>query len=122
MSTVRITADDEQLALLIAFCSKNNIGCEVETPSSRMKDEIPSEFLTPCNSLKNFCGPERMTSRGKMKPIEALDFILSYAKRNNLIEEISITLDEQLQDVFATKETTILQKELPSRLIKLFDS
>jgi len=122
MSTVRITADDEQLALLIAFCSKNNIGCEVETPSSRSKEEIPSEFLTPCNNLKSFCGPERMTSRGKMKPIEALDFILSYAKRNDLIKKISITLDEQLQELFTTKETSILQKELPNRLIKLFHS
>jgi len=120
MSIVRITVDDKQLALLIAFCRANKMGCEIETSSSR-NAIIPEDFRTPCPALKGFCGPEMMTSRGKMKPIDALDFILAYAKRNNLIEKNSITLDEQLQDVFATQETSIFQTELPKRLINLFD-
>jgi hypothetical protein len=120
MSVVRITADEKQLPLLIAFCRTNKMGCEIETFSSRTVT-IPEDFRTPCPALKTFCGPEMMTSRGKMKPIDALDFILAYAKRNDLIEKNSITLDEQLQDVFGTKESSILQSELPKRLINLFD-
>jgi chromatin remodeling complex protein RSC6 len=121
MSIVRITVDDKQLALLIAFCRTNKMGCEIETSSARIKNEIPSDFRTPCPALKAFCGSEMMTTRGKMKPIEALDFILAYAKRNNLIEKKSITMDEQLQDVFGTQDSSILQSELPKRLVMLFD-
>jgi hypothetical protein len=120
MSIVRITVDDKQLALLIAFCKTNTMGCEVESLSSE-GTTIPEDFRTPCLSLKGFCGPEMMTSRGKMKPIEALDFILAYAKRNDLIKKNSISLDEQLQNLFATQETSIFQSELPKRLINLFD-
>jgi len=120
MSIVRITADDKQLALLIAFCRANKMGCEVESLSSR-NVKIPEDFRTPSPALKAFCGPEMMTSRGKMKPIEALDFILAYAKRNDLIEKNSISLDEQLQNLFATQETSIFQSELAKHLISLFD-
>ena len=121
MSIVRIMADEKQLPLLIAFCRTNKMGCEIETTSARNKKEIPTDFRTPSPALKAFCGPEMMTTRGKMKPIEALDFILAYAKRNNLIEKKSITMDEQLQHVFGTQDSSILQSELPNRLVMLFD-
>ena len=118
MSTVRITANDKQIALLVDFCVANNIGCEVEKPAST--NSIPTDFRTPSLALKHFCGAEMMTSRGKMKPIEALDFILAYASRNSLIEKVSITLDCQLQEVFGTQETSIQQLELPGRVMTLF--
>jgi chromatin remodeling complex protein RSC6 len=121
MSVVHITADETQLALLIAFCNQHKMGCEVETAASRTLSISP-DFCTPCPALKAFCGQEMMTSRGKMKPIDALDFILAYAKRNNLIEKLSISLDPQLQDVFATKELSISQSELPKRLNALFSA
>jgi hypothetical protein len=119
MSVVHITVDDKQLALLIAFCNEHKMGCEVETAGSR-NISIPSDFRTPSQALKGFCGAEMLTPRGKMKPIDALDFILAYAKRNNLIEKVSITLDEQLQTLFATSEPLLPQSELPKRLNALF--
>lgn len=118
MSTVRITADDKQIALLVDFCAMNKIGCEVEILAS--PPSIPTDFRTPCQALKHFCGPEMMTSRGKMKPIEALDFILAYASRNSLIEKLSITLDGQLQEVFGIQDTSIPQYDLPGRVTALF--
>ena len=118
MSTVRISADDKQLAILIAFCTANKIAYELESPDPT--PSIPTDFRTPCQALKHFCGPEMMTSRGKMKPIEALDFILAYASRNSLIEKTSVSLDSRLQEVFATQETTLQQSDLPARVMSLF--
>lgn len=76
--------------------------------------------MTPSHPIKNFCGSERMTSRGKLQPSEALAFILDYARRNNLINTDSIRLDERLQEVFDTKDSYIQNYDFSDRLQKLF--
>ena len=117
MSTIRITANDKQLALLVAFCAENKIACEIDTLP---KSHVNTEFQTPSSALKHFCGTERMNSRGKMQPSEALNFIIDYSRRNHLIGPVALRLDESLQEVFLTKETSLLFSELSERVNAMF--
>lgn len=114
--TAFVTANEMQLKLLVEFCKVNGIGLEIpEIPSTLKAD---TSFRTPSPSLKHFCGSEMMTSRGKMQPSAAVEYIMSYAKRHALLNSTSIMMDESLTDLF--NRSSISCTELPSLVNTLF--
>ena len=117
MTTVHITANEMQLKLLVQFCKVNEIGLEIpEVPTTLKAD---TTFRTPSPSLKHFCGSEMMTSRGKMQPSAALDYIMIYAKRHSLLDSTYIMMDESLRDIF-NRYSSISCTELPMLVNGLF--
>ena len=119
MPLLTITADETQFALLTAFCDQHRIDYRVEFTPETIQS-VTSLFKTPCTSLKGFCGPEMMTSRGKMQPSAALQFILDYARKNGLIGTTVLQLNDILQAVFQTDRTSIPHAELAQSVNALF--
>jgi len=117
MTTAHITANDTQLKLLIEFCKANGIGLDIPEPPTPLKAD--TAFRTPSASLKHFCGSEMMTSRGKMQPSAALEFIMNYAKNHRLIDSTMIILDENLREIF-NGHASISYTELPVLVNALF--
>lgn len=110
-----ITANEMQLRLLLAFCKSNGIGIEFPTPPS---ETAHSTYMTPSLALKQFCGPEMMNLQGMMKPSSALEYIMTYAKRNNLLVSTMVQFDTTLSEIFgrASMECT----DLPAAVNSLF--
>ena len=119
MYKVRITADETQLAQLIAFCTSKKIGCEVEAPS--YFGQMPTEFMPATDALKNFCGTEMQNRDGKLQPSAVLEFILQYTRRNNLVTGVTIRLDDVLSHLFDTSGS-IQYLDLPRHVNMLFQN
>jgi hypothetical protein len=117
MTAAFITANEMQLKLLVQFCKANAIGLEIPEDLPALKAD--TAFRTPSHTLKQFCGSEMMTSRGKMQPSAALDYIMIYAKRHNLLNSTSIMMDESLRDIF-NRYSSIPCTELPMLVNSLF--
>lgn len=117
MTTVTFTANEIQLKLLFDFCNKNGIGFDIKDTAPNVQAD--TTFRTPSAALKQFCGPEMMTTKGKMKPSSAAEFIMSYAKRNNLLYTTMISMDDNLREVFQQNEG-IPCTELPRLVNSLF--
>lgn len=106
-----------QLKLLAVFCEANGIGIEIPEVSPSLKAD--TTFRVPSSALKHFCGQEMMTSRGKMQPSAALEYIMTYAKRNDLLSSTAIVLDDNLHDIF-NRHGSIPCTELPIMINALF--
>jgi hypothetical protein len=117
MTTAYITANEMQLKLLVEFCRINQISLEIPEALPVLKAD--TSFRTPSHAVKQFCGSEMMTSRGKMQPSAALDYIMIYAKRHNLLNSTSIVMDESLRDIF-NRYSSIPCTELPMLVNGLF--
>jgi len=115
MPTAQITANEMQLRLLLAFCQANGIGLEFTTPPSAT---AINTYMTPSAPLKQFCGPEMMTLEGKMKPASALEYIMTYAKRNNLLVSTMVQFDTTLSEIFG--RASIECTDLPAAVNSLF--
>lgn len=117
MTTATITANEIQLKLLLTFCSQNGIGIDIKESSSNVKAD--TRFLVPNPKLKYLCGPEMMTSKGKMQPSAAAEYIMMYAKRNDLLQSTFICMDNNLSDVF-DRYDSIRCTELPALVNAMF--
>ena len=115
MATAYITANEMQLRLLLAFCNSNGIGIEIPTPPS---ETAYNTYMWPSAALKQFCGPEMMNLQGKMRPISALEYIMTYAKRNNLIVSTMVQFDTTLSEIFG--RANIECTDLPAAVNTLF--
>jgi len=119
MTTIRITSSKEQFELLLAFCKSNNIEVEVECMGFT-EPVLDTQFRTPNDALKFFCGTERLTTRGKVRPSEALEYVIQHAKTNNLVTPGgAIHADEILQQLFSDS-TQLHMSNLPSRIEAMF--
>lgn len=117
MGTAYITANEMQLRLLLAFCESNGIGIEFPTPPSVT---AINAYMKPSTALQEFCGPEMMNPRGMMKPSSALEYIMTYAKRNNLLVSTMIQFDDTLSKVFQCRGMECT--DLPVAVNNLFDA
>jgi hypothetical protein len=117
MATAYITANEMQLRLLLEFCKSNGIGIEMPKFPSEIAHDT---YMTPPESLKQLCGAEMMTSRGKMKPASVTEYIMTYAKRNNLLVSTMIQFDEPLSKVFGRGSIDCI--DLPVAVNNLFDA
>jgi hypothetical protein len=115
MATAYITANEMQLRLLLAFCKSNGIGIEIPTPPS---DTAYNTYMSPSAPLKQFCGAEMMNLEGKMKPASALEYIMTYAKRNNLLVSTMVQFDTPLSEIFG--RPSIECTDLPAAVNNLF--
>ena len=115
MATAYITANEMQLRLLLAFCKSNGIGIEIPVPPSGTAIDT---YMKPSTALQQFCGPEMMNPRGMMKPASALEYIMTYAKRNNLLVSTMIQFDEPLSKVFECHSMQCT--DLPAAVNSLF--
>ena len=83
--------------------------------------ELDEKYRRPTKALKLFCGPQCANSKGLLQPMVAVDLILRTARRLNL-DRVGgvIELNETLQEVLNTTETSVLISSLPSRVAALF--
>ena len=120
MPAITITANDNQIPFLIEFCDMHKIQYDFNNYTVVDKEILPRTLKTPNSSLKYFCGSEMLTTTGQIQPHNALHFIIEYARRKNLLGVTTFGLDERLQEVFNTKETSFPTYEISQRVNALF--
>ena len=114
---VRMKNPEEHRAL-IDFCEARNLKFveEISIDFSQLEDT----YKKPTKALKAFCGSEWANSSGLLQPKIAVELILRTARRLNLDKAGGIIeLNETLQDVLQTTESSILTTSLPSRVAGL---
>jgi hypothetical protein len=104
---------------LVDFCESRNLKY-VEDVLINLS-ELDEKYRKPTKALKAFCGPQSANSKGLLQPMVAVDLILRTARRLNL-DRVGgvIELNETLQEVLNTTETSVLISSLPSRVAVLF--
>ena len=103
---------------LVDFCEARNLSY-VEDISINFA-ELDETYKKPTKALKAFCGPEHANSKGLLQAKTAVEVILRTARRQNLDRAGGIIqLNETLQEVLQTTETSILLSSLPSRVSAL---
>ena len=92
--------------------------------SSQIVQSNTSLLQIPSKAFQSFCGSEWLSSTGTISIQLAKERILVYAGVKNLLGDTSVLhLDETLQNLFQTKDTTIYYHELALRIRdNLFDS
>lgn len=103
---------------LVDFCEARNLQYVEEI--SIDFSQLDETYKKPTKALKAFCGPERANSKGLLQAKMAVEVILHTAHRLNLDRAGGIIqLNETLQDVLETTESSILTTSLPSRVAAL---
>ena len=114
---VRMKSPEEHQAL-IDFCEARNLKFVEEI--SIDFSQLDNTYKKPTKALKTFCGSEWANPKGHLQPKIALELILRTARRLNLDRAGGIIqLNETLQEVLQTTETSILTSSLPSRVATL---
>lgn len=104
---------------LIDFCEARNLHYEEEVIINF--SALDDTYRKPTKALKTFCGSEWANSKGLIQPKAAVELILRTARRLNLDRAGGvIELNETLQEVLHTTETSILLSSLPIRVGALF--
>ena len=112
---------EEQLANLKVFCL--SMGMEFqEQHHPRKCSEV---YMKPTKALATFMGSAYLNRYGQLKPSQALEFITTYAKRENLyhvnIEKEGIVLNDSLRDVFITNNSLMDYNTLVHAIEGLFE-
>jgi hypothetical protein len=103
---------------LVDFCEARNLQY-VEQISIDFS-ELDEKYKRPTKALKAFCGPENANSKGLLQGKAAVEVILRMVRRLNLDRAGGvIELNETLQEVLQTTETSILTGSLPGRVAAL---
>jgi hypothetical protein len=103
---------------LVDFCEARNL-TYVEDILINFA-ELDETYKKPTKALKVFCGSEWANAKGLLQAKVAVELILRTARRLNLDRAGGIIqLNETLQDVLQTTETSILTTSLPSRVAAL---
>jgi len=100
---------------LIDFCEARNLSY-VEDILIDFPD-LDETYKKPTKALKAFCGAEWANSKGLLQAKVAVELILRTARRLHLDRAGGvIQLNETLQDLLQTTETSILTSSLPARV------
>jgi len=114
-STVKVSVNAEQHKALLEFCNAHGLPYEVDMSMELI--DLDETYKKPTNALKVFCGSQWCNSKGLIPQKDAVNRILSTAKRLQLNKTDGIIeLNETLQEVLNTTETSILLTSLPSRI------
>lgn len=103
---------------LLEFCHSRNLPYveDILIDFSKLDDT----YKKPTKQLKAFCGAEWANAKGLIQAKTAVELILRMARRLSLDRAGGIMeLNEVLQDVLQTTETSILSTSLPSRVAAL---
>ena len=105
---------------LVDFCEARNLKYIEEILISF--DHLDETYRKPTKALKAFCGSEWADAKGRLTLKSAVQLILRTAKRLGLDKAGGlIELNENLQEILQTTETSILISTLPSRVNALLD-
>jgi hypothetical protein len=114
-SCVKVFVNAAEHKALLDYCNAQQLKYEVETPISLSVAD--TKYKKPTKSLKSFCGPERTNSKGLIQANSAIELMITYATRADLITDGGImVLNEALQDALSTNDTSIPLSSLPSRV------
>jgi hypothetical protein len=103
---------------LVDFCEARNLQYVEEIAIDF--SQLDETYKKPTKALKAFCGPERANSKGLLQSKMVVEILLHTAHRLHLDRAGGIIeLNETLQEVLQTTETSILTTSLPSRVAAL---
>ena len=83
--------------------------------------EYSKYIYIPTSEFKHFCGNENLNTRGYVSIDSAMNCILKYGKRNNLLSSLYIELDSNLREALKTELYTMKINILPEHIMSLFE-
>ena len=108
------------LESLLSFIKTTSINV-VNISEPEQSDPVFSQYnYIPTPEFKRICGSEYLNSKGHISIQSAFQYIMNYARINELINEGNIELDSYLKDALHTDLKSINIYKINTFLSKLF--
>jgi hypothetical protein len=108
------------LDALLSFLKSTSIEI-INVKEPEQSDPIFTQYnYIPTPEFKRICGSEYLNSKGHISIQSAFQYIINYARINELINEGNIELDAYLKDALHTDLKSINMYKINSFLMKLF--
>jgi hypothetical protein len=104
---------------LMLFLKETSVKHSILTVESVPLLESSAHYI-PTPQFKTFCGSEYLTSKGYISLNSAKEFILFYAKKNNLYFQTYIELSPILRTALSTELNTLLISDIDTELVRIF--